>query len=182
MIIQIFANILIFSKVSAAIILLFIITIGTQAQTVEEIKADNKTYIYGQSTGITMLEADNAALALLISQISTSVEGSFSMQSEWGAGTEMKEKIKMVINTYSAITLNKTERIIISNEPDAEILRYIKRADVHEIFEQRKVKITDFISSAQKAEKKLQIADALRCYYWALILLQSHTPTAIRWR
>lgn len=143
------------------------------AQTVEEIVSDRATYIWGKGKGATLKKADNDALSMLINQISTTVESKFDwirIENE----DELKEKVNSVVNTYSNATLHNTERIVISNEPDAEIFRYIKRADVEKVFEQRKDKILDFISSARKAETENRIADALRYYYWSLILLKSH--------
>jgi hypothetical protein len=46
--------------------------------------------------------------------------------------------------------------------------------EVHKIFAEREQKIKEFVEIAFKAESKYQVADALRYYYWALMLLQSH--------
>lgn len=146
----------------------------TLAQTVEQIKANREVYLYGEGSATTLQKADAYALQLLIGQISTSIESKFTMRSEWGNQTEMKEKVDLILNTYSAATLHNTERIVISNEPDAVVFRYIKRSDLYKVFAQRKNKISEFISAALEAEEKLQIADALRYYYWALVLAKSH--------
>lgn len=53
-------------------------------------------------------------------------------------------------------------------------MRYIKVAEIQRIFDGRKTKILDFAQEAVRAEKKAQVADALRYYYWALVLLQSY--------
>ena len=86
----------------------------------------------------------------------------------------MDETFKSVINTYSRATLNNTRRIVIQNEPEAVVMRYIKVAEIQRIFDGRKTKILDFAQEAIRAEKKAQVADALRYYYWALVLLQSY--------
>lgn len=149
---------------------------GLQAQTVEEIQASSE-YIWGTGNGTTLKRADQEALASLISQISTSVSSKFEQLTEGGqAAGEVtaSEQFKSVINTYSHATLTNTRRIIIQNEPEAAVMRYIKESDVQRIFEGRKLKILDFASEAEKAEKRAQVSDALRYYYWALILLQSY--------
>ncbi|MFC2086163.1 hypothetical protein ACFLQ9_00425 [Bacteroidota bacterium] len=155
--------------------------IQLNAQTVEQIKSDRKQYLWGDGTGMTLKKADQEALAFLIGQISTSVESQFSWTIDENTGStntsseyEIKENIKSIINTYSNATLHNTERIVISDEPDAHVLRYIKRSELHKVFEQRKNKIISFVSSALKAEKNIQIADALRYYSWAFTLLKSH--------
>jgi hypothetical protein len=79
-----------------------------------------------------------------------------------------------VVNTYSNATLHNTERIVISNEPDAKVFRYIERQNVEKVFENRKDKIIDFVDNAQKAVKDNRIGDGLRYYYWAFTLLKSH--------
>ena len=118
---------------------------------------------------------------MLVSQISVAVESRFSMLKE-----EMKqegksgfsEECRQVVNTYSSATLHQAARIVVSQEPDAKVFRYVKRSEVDEIFRQRKEKILDFTRSADKALKEVRLADALKYYYWALTLLRSHPDGA----
>ena len=147
-----------------------------RAQSVEEIQ-NSKEYIWGTGNASTLKKADNEALAALISQISTNVSSQFSQLTEGGTDGDkatVDETFKSVINTYSRATLNNTRRIVIQNEPEAAVMRYIKVSEIQRIFEGRKTKLLDFTQEAIKAEKKAQVADALRYYYWALILLQSY--------
>lgn len=147
-----------------------------RAQSVEEIQ-NSKEYIWGTGNASMLKKADNEALAALISQISTNVSSQFSQLTEGGTDGDkavVDETFKSVINTYSRATLNNTRRIVIQNEPDAAVMRYIKVSEIQRIFEGRKTKLLDFTQEAVKAEKKAQVADALRYYYWALILLQSY--------
>lgn len=143
------------------------------SQSIDEIKADRQTYIWGEGNGLTISRADQEALGSLISQISAQVEGKFSLLKEEN-NENFSEKYNAVINTYSSATLNNTERIIVSNEPDAKVFRFIKRSEIDKVFNQRKQKIKEFASFAKEAEQNNQIADALRYYYWALTLLKSH--------
>lgn len=162
------------------LLLLFILSLFTSpllhAQSVEEIQ-NSKEYIWGTGNASTLKKADNEALAALISQISTNVSSQFSQLTEGGTEGDkatVDETFKSVINTYSRATLNNTRRIVIQNEPEAAVMRYIKVSEIQRIFEARKTKLLDFAQEAMKAEKKTQVADALRYYYWALILLQSY--------
>lgn len=77
------------------------------------------------------------------------------------------------VNTYSRATLTNTERIIIQNEPDAYVGRWIKRSEINKIFELRIQKAKEYVSEAVKAEETGKIDDALRNYYWALTLCKS---------
>ncbi len=141
-------------------------------QTVSEIKADRATYLWGEGKGNTLKKADGEALADLINQISTTVESRFELLQQ-EKGTDFEETFRSVINTYSTATLSNTERIVIGNEPDAHVFRYMKRSEIGRIFESRKKKILEYAASAQRAEEHLQLADALRYYYWAQTLLRS---------
>lgn len=146
------------------------------AQSVEEIR-QSPDFLWGTGNASTLKKADNDALAALISQISTKVSASFEQLTEGkndGDKAVANETFKSVISTYSRATLNNTRRIVIQNEPEAVVMRYIKVAEIQRIFEGRKNKILNFVQEAWQAEEKAQVADALRYYYWALVLLQSY--------
>lgn len=146
------------------------------AQTVEEIQQSDE-YLWGTGNAPTLKQADNDALASLVSQISTSVSSRFEKLTEScdnGDKIVANDKVKSIIQTYSRATLNNTLRIVIKNEPDAVVMRYIKKTEIERIFEGRRIKLLDFTRGAERLEKKAQVADALRYYYWAFVLLQSY--------
>ncbi|MBL4561644.1 MAG: LPP20 family lipoprotein [Labilibaculum sp.] len=145
---------------------------------IEKIKADGENYIWGEGFGTTLKKADQEALSMLVSQISTYVESSFvllkkEMLINGGEGS-FKETCNSVVKTYSNTTLKNTRRIVYGNEPKARVFRYIKQSEVEKIFLEREEKIKGFVLNADIAFKNNQIADALRYYYWALNLLKSH--------
>ncbi len=152
------------------------------AQSVEEIKSNRQKYLWGEGTGTTLKRADDEALADLISQISVSVSSSFDNEvtevriqdSNGEADAKFQQTVNSIISTYSSSALTNTERIVIKNEPDARVLRYIKRDEVSKVFNQRKEKIIDFVNIAEGHENDARVADALRYYNWALSLLRSH--------
>lgn len=159
-------------------VLLVDIAVG---QTVDEIKQENSLYLWGEGTGQTRKRADDEALADLISQISVIVSSSFenevvetTVKNSKGSSAEFEQNVRGIINTYSHSALTNTERLVLSDEPNARILRYIKREDVHKVFAERKAKLYDYVSLAEDHEKKARLADALRYYNWALALLRSH--------
>lgn len=143
------------------------------SQSINEIKSQSNIYIWGEGSGKSIKQADNEALSMLIDQIQVQVKSNFEQQFTEQNG-KLDEKVKSIVKTYSNATLKNADRLIISNEPDAKVFRYIKRDEIAKIFESRKIKILEFVKSAQYSVDKLQIADALRYYYWALILLRSH--------
>ncbi|MCE1198576.1 MAG: LPP20 family lipoprotein [Marinilabiliales bacterium] len=143
------------------------------AQDIESIRADRQTYICGMGSGTTLKAADQAALTEIIEQISIQVESSFeSIKTE--NNRDVRESVRDVVNTYSNATLTNTERIVLQDEPDARVFRYIKRSEVTKIFESRKNKIIELFHNGELALNNLEIADALRYFYWSQTLLRSH--------
>ena len=164
-----------------SLVLLFFPVAFSQAQSVEEIKSKRDIYLWGEGTGTTLKRADDEALADLISQISVSVSSSFEnevietkVRSGNSTQSAFEENVRGIISTYSQSALTNTERIVISNEPDAKVLRFIKREDVSKVFNERKAKVYDYVAVAEEHEEKSRLSDALRYYNWALALLRSH--------
>ncbi len=143
------------------------------SQNIEQIKSDHRNYIWGEGSGTTLREADQYALADIISQISVSVESQFE-QSVQEKGKKLTETVNGVIKTYSSSTLTNTHRIIIGQEPNAKVFRYIRRDEVAKVFDLRKQKIIEFAKNGEEYLNKVQIADALRYFYWSQTLLRSH--------
>ena len=52
------------------------------AQSVEQIKADRSTYLWGEGKGNTLKKADSEALSDLINQITTTIESDFTLLQE----------------------------------------------------------------------------------------------------
>lgn len=142
---------------------------------VEAIKADDN-YLYGEAKGETLEEAYDYALRFLVSQISLVVKSEFNVLTEHimdKDGATTNEKVESVVNTYSQATLNNLQQIVLSQEPNAHVFRYIRKDEIAKIFESRKEKVLSYIELAEKAEKKLKISDALQYYYWGLMLASS---------
>lgn len=156
-------------------------SIAANAQSVEEIKNQRDRYLWGEGTGQSLKRADDEALADLISQISVVVSSSFEnevnetkVKTADGSESAFEQNVRGIISTYSQSALTNTERIVISNEPDAKVLRFIKRDDVNKVFQDRKAKVYDYVAIAEEHEEKARLADALRYYNWGLALLRSH--------
>lgn len=156
-------------------LLLTLIALPSLAQDWEAIKG-SPIYLWGEGYGNTVAEADKQALNDLISKISLQVSGNVShneTETVSNSGVVTNSTFSSIVNTYSSATLTNTEKVIIHNEPDAHVARYIKRSDIAKIFEGRKNKITDYISSALKAESQGRIDVALKDLYWALALTKT---------
>jgi hypothetical protein len=96
------------------------------AQSISEIKSDRQTFIWGEGMGETLKAADQAALVEIIGQISVQVESNFEMKTT-EKGKDFAQTVNDVIKTYTSATLKNTERIVLQNEPDAKVFRYIPR-------------------------------------------------------
>ena len=162
-------------RIRCVLLCLFALSGVVCAQSVEDIKASEE-YLTGEGWGESLKAADNAALQDLISKISVSVESQFENIEEEitdQVSVDSRSACRSVVNTYSQATLQNTQRIVIENEPDAHVFRYVKRTEVDKIFESRRLKVFDMAGSAARAVEKGKVDDALRYYYWAYCLLQS---------
>ena len=133
-------------------------------------------YLWGEGYGTTVAEADRNALADLISKIATHVQSDFQQEESEltdGQQTEQASYVRSRVQTYSQATLTNAERLVLKNEPDAQVGRYIKKTEIRRIFESRQKKAVDMVQAALRAEEAGKADDALRNYYWALALVRS---------
>ena len=156
-------------------VLFALVALTASAQTWEQVR-DSEDYIYGEGWGSTVTEADKQALANLIGKIATNVQGeshsSLKTQNSNGQLNE-ESQFSQTVSTYSQATLTNTQQKVLKNEPDAYVVRWIKKSEIEKIFESRKRKAIDLVETAVRAERKGKVDDVLRNYYWALTLLKS---------
>jgi hypothetical protein len=145
------------------------------SQTVDQIKNSNG-YYWGEGVGKTTTLADKDALSMLINSISVNIESEFSVHSrqETQSGkANFMEYINNLVKTHSNATIKNTEILSWGEEPEVHVFRFVKKTEVYKIFAEREHKVREFVEEALHADAKYQVADALRYYYWALMLLQS---------
>lgn len=148
---------------------------GLSAQTVSEIK-NNPKYIYGEGRAATIVQAQNFALNAIINQISVSVRSDFMLKDmETGNDDDMvlESMFESTIKTYAKETLVNTKQIVVEDEPNAHVFRYILVSDLEKIFEGRKKKAEDMLEEAQKALDDRRVNDALKYYFWSHVLIKS---------
>lgn len=161
--------------VTFCFLLLSFYTLPISAQSWESVKS-NKEYLWGEGYGSSIAEADENALHDLISKISVSISSDFKVEEEetvTNGNLTSRSTVNNVVQTYSSATLTNTEKLIIENEPDAHVGRFIKRSEIQKIFELRKAKVMDLVDAALRAETQGRADIALRDYYWAHLLLRS---------
>jgi len=147
----------------------------TQNRTVSPDEIRNSgNYIFGIGEGGNFDEADKNALDHLISQLSVQVESYFEdfvTETNGNVGAYSTS----VVKTYSSMTLKEAKSFQIEDRRNyCKVIRYISKTDIESIFESRKQKIIEYVKTGIHAENELRIGDALRNYYWALVLLNSH--------
>jgi hypothetical protein len=147
------------------------------SQSREDIQQNTAVYLSGEGWGATVEEADQQALADLISKISVVVSSDFTITEDEKATNgvvDAKSYTNSKLQTYSTATLTNTERIVIDNNAEqAHIGRYVKRSEINRIFEGRIRTVKEHVRLGHIAEGALKIDDALRNYYWAFSLLKS---------
>lgn len=155
------------------IMISFIAGFSQDQPDIEEITNSGK-YIFGLGTGSTYEEARANAMDDLISQISVQVESYFTNKTV-DTGEDVETYAKSVVKTYSNVSLVSASSLTIEERKNSyKVLRYIGKSDMDRIFENRRLKILEYVKAGLSAEDDLRIGDALKNYYWALVLLQSH--------
>lgn len=159
----------------AMFVVLWMIPSGLHAQSIESIKNSGE-YLWGEGVGESIRQAETQAMQSLVEKISVNVESLFEnveQEVQTNGSIDASSAVKMVVKTYSTATLTNTEQLVLSQEPDAQVIRFVLKKDVQKIFEGRKNKMLDYVNLAKSAESKLKIDDVLRYYYWAYCLLRS---------
>ena len=168
----------IFTKRTALLLIMSLLlgTLSLKAQSWEEIVNDKTTWLYGEGSGSTLEEAQNAAQKDLIGKISTTVASTFDIiEDERTKNGELDASsyISSKVSTYSFASLPNLDHL---DKPDGDMqysLYFIRRNEVSKIFEGRKNKVMELVQSGEKAESQCKVGDALKCYYWAFTLLKT---------
>ncbi len=179
-----FSNLL-FSLFSAFLTFVPSIAIADVRSEVEKIKTDPQ-YIFGEAWADSPGEADKLALANLLGNIGTTVESSFTIDSEETIGNngeiESKQNAKSFLNTYSQATINNTQTKTYNDGKNGfYLIRYMKLSELEKMFAHRKDRVDDYVRSALRSEEKGRVDDALRFFNWAYVLLHSlQYPSEVR--
>ncbi len=144
-----------------------------QGQSIEHIR-NSGLYYYGIGEGPNLFTARNQARASLSESISVRIKSEFEHVIE-ETNDDIDSYTTGVVSSFSTAVIGRQEERVLHEEPGkVEILVFITRESMEDIFRQREQLIRDFILQASKATNERRIADALRYYYWALVLTRSH--------
>ena len=134
------------------------------------------TVIWGEGWGASVEEADRAALSSLASRISVAVTSGYR-QVEQQVTSSRGDEYSLVrshrSSSFSSVTLPDTRREVLRDGRKAHVVRWIRRDELERLFADRKARILEYERRALEAEREAGLDDALRCHYWAYVLLRS---------
>ncbi|KAA3599338.1 MAG: hypothetical protein DWQ06_10515 [Calditrichaeota bacterium] len=166
---------LIILKSSSVLILLFLATLNLFANSYIgtatcPIKADLEE----------QKKANDIALSEMLSQIAVSVQSDFTNSIEENVSaneTEFKRRCESILKTYSSASLTNAK--LNKRRTDKEIIFQwsIPKSEVQKIFSSRLHQAEGLFFSAEEAESKNQLEQALRWFYQADLLFKSVPAT-----
>ena len=169
-----------------ALLFILAVMLGAPAGSTQEwsaIKADG-AYIWGEGWGGSVEDADRQALAALTSRISVVVTHDFRQFEEQVLSSKGDEHYLMTSTrsaAYTSLPLFNTHRTVLKTGRRAHVGRWIHRDELERLFDGRKARILEYEQAAMQAEQVGRVDEALRCHYWAYVLLCSlQRPSELR--
>lgn len=159
-------------KRALTLTILAIFTMYSHAQSIDEIKK-NSNYIWGEGNGTTMSDAEGEALRQMSVQISVSV-----YNSSYDEESNDNSVQKAVLQSVSSAKFTNVQMRVLEEEPNAKVFCFMPRSEVKKIFEKRANHIANMVDAGKTAESRMMIDEALRNYYWALVLAKT-TPEPV---
>lgn len=159
-------------KRALTLTILAIFTMYSHAQSIDEIKK-NSNYIWGEGNGTTMSDAEGEALRQMSVQISVSV-----YNSSYAEESNDNSVQKAVLQSVSSAKFTNVQMRVLEEEPNAKVFCFMSRSEVKKMFEKRASHIANMVDAGKTAESRMMIDEALRNYYWALVLAKT-TPEPV---
>lgn len=157
-------------------ILCAFMSLGLKAQSVDEIKADEARYLWGEGSGNSQREAKENALHDLSSNISlhvSAVDDGYISNEQRNEEVNTYVSFERKMKTYSTVTLTDCHSKIVSTGNPFKVFCYVEREKVDKMFEDREKMMQANVQIANEAFLGLNLADALRYYYASYLLTQS---------
>lgn len=133
----------------------------------------NSNYIWGEGNGTTMSDAEGEALRQMSVQISVSV-----YNSSYDEESNDNSVQKAVLQSVSSAKFTNVQMRVLEEEPNAKVFCFMSRSEVKKMFEKRANHIVNMVDAGKTAESRMMIDEALRNYYWALVLAKT-TPEPV---
>ncbi|WP_455053751.1 hypothetical protein [Leyella stercorea] len=120
-----------------------------------------------------MSDAEGEALRQMSVQISVSV-----YNSSYDEESNDNSVQKAVLQSVSSAKFTNVQMRVLEEEPNARVFCFMPRSEVKKMFEKRASHITNMVDAGKTAESRMMIDEALRNYYWALVLAKT-TPEPV---
>ncbi|WP_443876433.1 hypothetical protein [Leyella stercorea] len=120
-----------------------------------------------------MSDAEGEALRQMSVQISVSV-----YNSSYDEESNDNSVQKAVLQSVSSAKFTNVQMRVLEEEPNARVFCFMPRSEVKKMFEKRANHITNMVDAGKTAESRMMIDEALRNYYWALVLAKT-TPEPV---
>ncbi|WP_456085106.1 hypothetical protein [Leyella stercorea] len=120
-----------------------------------------------------MSDAEGEALRQMSVQISVSV-----YNSSYDEESNDNSVQKAVLQSVSSAKFTNVQMRVLEEEPNAKVFCFMPRSEVKKMFEKRANHIVNMVDAGKTAESRMMIDEALRNYYWALVLAKT-TPEPV---
>ncbi len=98
---------------------------------------------------------------------------SFSERDIVEKNADLKDAFRSIIHTYAQATLRNVQSISSKTDDGINVFCYIAKTEVGKIFEDRKQLVKNIYQKGMQFETEGNITDALKYYYFAIILMNS---------
>jgi hypothetical protein len=142
------------------------------SQTKDVIKASG-SYYFGEAESANEQEAEDLALSRLVQNIAVTVSSSFEDTIFEGRNGGVEQSVQLVLQSYAGATLRDVKTLKEHAGGFVKVFRYIDKAEVQRIFNERLRLASDVYRNARQREEEGDPGYALKWYYFAMILLQS---------
>ena len=152
-----------------------LISVCCYAETWDEV-VNSGNYYYGIGKAATQEEAYNMAWTEMLNSIVVHVSSDFEMISEENTingQTDSRQKVMDCMKTYSQGTFTNVGSMTRGKAPHIEVLRYMKRSELKNVYAHRMEAARSWAELADEALGKRKVDMALQYYYWAYSLVRS---------
>ncbi len=158
-------------KLMVLLVVSMVVSLSAQPVTKEKIKNSN-AYYYGDATAELEQEATDHALKNLVQSIAVNISSQMTRVVAEKNG-KLSDTYENVVNSYSNATLRDVKYLKQPVAGGIEVFAYIERSEVTKMFEERKALVRNIFETAAQCQEDMNIADALKYYYFAIILMNS---------
>ncbi len=164
-----------------ALLIVFLVSIAaSQPLTKEKIRSSN-TFYYGEATSELEQEASDHALKNLVQSIAVNISSQMTRVVSEKNGN-LQDTYENVVNSYSNATLKDVKFMKQPVANGIEVFAYMEKSEVTKMFQERKKLVTDIYEKALEFEADVDIANALKYYYFSIILMNSIPDKAVEYQ